>query len=323
MGILMEILKTNLAKKNRNIKHRNNKSKIFLKIENFSSLIKSNLKMNKENKTTEVHHDEKGLNYEKFSKSKNRYKKTNEKTKDISTLFDSDDIATNSDDECTKWISTWCEDWKRDLVSRHHKVSDSAMGRRKFNDYLKTMKNFQYLFKQLKLQTLAESIKSGIRLMIESIKERNYINAEAILLNVIAIGNAPWPIGVTQVGIHTKSAAREKISTTHMNKNAAAHIMGDEATRKYLHGLKRLLTVIQRLFPTNPSQCSEFDSEIDATKGTIGCGSLKLALLETEHNKEILKLTNKKVISTYDDDGSIKIPDSLSQLISNSLLIKT
>ena len=47
----------------------------------------------------------------------------------------------------------------------------------------------------------------------------------------LAIGNAPWPIGVTSVGIHERSA-REKISHV-MNASGAAHIMNDEATRKY------------------------------------------------------------------------------------------
>lgn len=43
-------------------------------------------------------------------------------------------------------------------------------------------------------------------------------------------GNNPWPIGVTSVGIHERSA-REKISHV---MNGGAHIMNDEATRKYL-----------------------------------------------------------------------------------------
>ncbi len=47
-------------------------------------------------------------------------------------------------------------------------------------------------------------------------------------------GNAPWPIGVTSVGIHERSS-REKIShVTGMNAGGEAHIMNDEATRKYL-----------------------------------------------------------------------------------------
>merc|ERR1712176_1004116 len=122
---------------------------------------------------------------------------------------------------------------------------------------------------QLKSHTITKEVKNGIWLMVQAMKERNYMHANAILLNAIAIGNAPWPIGVTQVGIHTKSAAREKISTSHSNKNAAAHIMRDEATRKYLHGLKRLLTVVQRIFPTDPSRCIEFDSEQDNSKRRI------------------------------------------------------
>merc|ERR1712187_1019512 len=186
------------------------------------------------------------------------------------------------EEKCFYWIQKWSEDWEKDLLLRPTNISETTKGRRAYNDFLTSVKSFQYLFNQLKSHTITKEVKNGIWLMVQAMIDRNYIHADAILLNAIAIGNAPWPIGVTQVGIHTKSAAREKISITHMNRNAAAHIMGDEATRKYLHGLKRLLTVIQRLFPTNPSQCSEFDPEIDATKGTIGCGSLKLALLETE-----------------------------------------
>lgn len=68
----------------------------------------------------------------------------------------------------------------------------------------------------------------------------------------LAIGNAPWPIGVTSVGIHERSA-REKISHV-MNTSGQAHIMNDEATRKYLQGLKRLITFVQRAYPTDPSR---------------------------------------------------------------------
>jgi hypothetical protein len=68
----------------------------------------------------------------------------------------------------------------------------------------------------------------------------------------LAIGNAPWPIGVTSVGIHERSA-REKISHV-MNTSGQAHIMNDEATRKYLQGLKRLISFVQRAYPTDPSR---------------------------------------------------------------------
>lgn len=84
-------------------------------------------------------------------------------------------------------------------------------------------------------------------------------------------GNNPWPIGVTSVGIHERSA-REKISHV-MN---AAHIMNDEATRKFLQAIKRLLTFLQRMYPTDPSRCVDFDAHRDAGRGSAGSGSDKL-----------------------------------------------
>nr|CAD1840466.1 unnamed protein product [Ananas comosus var. bracteatus] len=63
--------------------------------------------------------------------------------------------------------------------------------------------------------------------------------------------NAPWPIGVTMVGIHERSA-REKIYT-----NSVAHIMNDETTRKYLQSVKRLMTFASvATRPILPSQSS-------------------------------------------------------------------
>jgi pre-mRNA-splicing factor 18 len=70
----------------------------------------------------------------------------------------------------------------------------------------------------------------------------------------LAIGNAPWPIGVTMVGIH-KHSAHEKIYI-----NSVAHIMNDETTRKYLQSIKRLMTLCQRRYPSMPSKSVEFNS---------------------------------------------------------------
>ena len=58
----------------------------------------------------------------------------------------------------------------------------------------------------------------------------------------------------------------------------AAHIMNDEATRKYLQGLKRLLTFMQRMFPTDPSRAVDFDGFKDAGRGAAGGGSDKLVI---------------------------------------------
>jgi pre-mRNA-splicing factor 18 len=70
----------------------------------------------------------------------------------------------------------------------------------------------------------------------------------------LAIGNAPWPIGVTMVGIHGR-CAWEKIYT-----NSVAHIMNDEATSKYIQSIKLLMTLCQRRYPVLPSKSMELYS---------------------------------------------------------------
>lgn len=89
--------------------------------------------------------------------------------------------------------------------------------------------------------------------MVQCCIERDYLAAMDHYIK-LAIGNAPWPIGVTMVGIHERSA-REKIYT-----NSVAHIMNDETTRKYLQSVKRLMTFCQRRYPTAPSKAVEFNS---------------------------------------------------------------
>ncbi|XP_069763687.1 pre-mRNA-splicing factor 18 isoform X2 [Narcine bancroftii] len=70
----------------------------------------------------------------------------------------------------------------------------------------------------------------------------------------MAIGNAPWPIGVTMVGIHARTG-REKIFSKHV-----AHVLNDETQRKYIQGMKRLMTICQKHFPTDPSKCVEYNA---------------------------------------------------------------
>jgi len=49
------------------------------------------------------------------------------------------------------------------------------------------------------------------------------------------------------VGIHERSG-RSKIY-----KSQVAHILNDENTKKYLQSVKRVMSLVQRLYPTSPS----------------------------------------------------------------------
>lgn len=68
----------------------------------------------------------------------------------------------------------------------------------------------------------------------------------------MAVGNAPWPVGVTRSGIHQRpGSAKAYVSNV-------AHVLNDEKQRKYIHGLKRLMSKCQGYFPADPSKCVEY-----------------------------------------------------------------
>ncbi|EDW39121.1 GL13914 [Drosophila persimilis] len=122
--------------------------------------------------------------------------------------------------------------------------------------YTQTKEYVKPLFRKLKHHTLPEDILDSLRDIVKHLLNRNYITASDAYLEM-AIGNAPWPIGVTMVGIHARTG-REKI----FSKNVA-HVMNDETQRKYIQGLKRLMTKCQEYFPTDPSKCVEYVSKKD------------------------------------------------------------
>lgn len=112
------------------------------------------------------------------------------------------------------------------------------------------------LLRKLRTKSLPEDILDSLTLISKMLLNREYIKASDAYLQM-AIGNAPWPIGVTMVGIHARTG-REKI----FSKNVA-HVMNDETQRKYIQGLKRLMTKCQEYFPTDPSRCVEYVSKKD------------------------------------------------------------
>ena len=83
----------------------------------------------------------------------------------------------------------------------------------------------------------------GVLEIVHAAQERRYVDANDAYLR-LSIGKAAWPIGVTMVGIHERSA-REKL---HESDNTA-HIMSDETTRKYLQSIKRCLSFAQTRWP--------------------------------------------------------------------------
>jgi len=101
--------------------------------------------------------------------------------------------------------------------------------------------------KMCQTKTIEKSVLGHAKAIVDACLERNYKLALEEYMR-LAIGNAPWPIGVTNVGIHER-VGRENISTSKI-----AHVLNDEQQRKYVTSMKRLITYCQTKYPTDPSK---------------------------------------------------------------------
>lgn len=157
-------------------------------------------------------------------------------------------------DVIVKFLKFILELWGKRLNERDEVVKRSTAGKIATATYTQTQSYLRHLFKQLIKGTIADDILRHLTLIIKCMLERNYVKASDAYLQM-AIGNAPWPIGVTMVGIHARTG-REKIFAQNI-----AHVLNDETQRKYIQGLKRLMTQCQKMFPTDPSKCVEYTKE--------------------------------------------------------------
>lgn len=134
--------------------------------------------------------------------------------------------------------------WASEIESMSKEERRTNKGRSLVVTYEETKDWLKPLYKLLRKRKLAKKILDALKSIFEAAAEREYIQANCLYLEQLAIGKAPWPMGATMVGIHAR-AAREKIG-----EDKIAHVMNDDRTRKYIQGVKRLLTVAQRHFPT-------------------------------------------------------------------------
>ncbi|XP_073184826.1 pre-mRNA-splicing factor 18 isoform X3 [Lepidochelys kempii] len=143
--------------------------------------------------------------------------------------------------------------WAKELNAREDYVKRGVQGKLNSATQKQTESYLRPLFRKLRKRTLPADIKESITDIIKFMLQREYVKANDAYLQM-AIGNAPWPIGVTMVGIHARTG-REKIFSKHV-----AHVLNDETQRKYIQGLKRLMTICQKHFPTDPSKCVEYNA---------------------------------------------------------------
>ncbi|GAA96047.1 hypothetical protein E5Q_02708 [Mixia osmundae IAM 14324] len=130
------------------------------------------------------------------------------------------------------------KEWEASMAERPESVRRSTQGKLAAATQKQSAEYLKPLFKALRKRELEPDVLSAIAEIVHNMQVREYLRANDAYLR-LSIGNAPWPIGVTMVGIHERSA-REKIFS-----NSVAHVLNDEVSRKYIQSLKRLLSFAQ------------------------------------------------------------------------------
>lgn len=142
-------------------------------------------------------------------------------------------------------------EWQRSLAEVHGSNKGTAQensfaSKAAVNAMLSSRDNMVPLFRKFEsgdAAALPDDIVKPVVEIVRAAQERRYVDANDGYLR-LSIGKAAWPIGVTMVGIHERSA-REKLH----GGDARGHVMGDEVTRKYLQAIKRCLTFAQVRWP--------------------------------------------------------------------------
>ena len=162
-------------------------------------------------------------------------------------------------DQIVRFLKSLLEEWQREVdanVARDEHWGRTESGRQSAANVRLCAQHLKPLFRKCAKRKLPEDLERALFLVVKRMRARDYRAAADAYVGV-AIGNAAWPIGVTMVGIHERSAR------TKINAQTQAHAMHDEETRKFLQSVKRLMTFAQRRFPTTPSLSLDFNSGVN------------------------------------------------------------
>ncbi|KLO11568.1 Prp18-domain-containing protein [Schizopora paradoxa] len=179
------------------------------------------------------------------AKGKDGKKDEKSDAQDGMTLVELDLIKTNPDKLYPLIyyaLKRTLREWGESMEERPEAVKRSTQGKLAAATQVQSAQYLKPLFKNLRSRNLPPDVLARIAEIVHYMQVRQYQRANDSYLR-LSIGNAPWPIGVTMVGIHERSA-REKIST-----DQVAHVLNDEVSRKYIQSLKRLLTFSQTKYP--------------------------------------------------------------------------
>lgn len=149
--------------------------------------------------------------------------------------------------QIASYFNMLLSEWQRALARRPAEVKTSFSGKQAYNNFTLAVSNLVPLYRKIETSSLPASLIAPINEIVDLAQQKRYVNANDAYLR-LSIGKAAWPIGVTMVGIHERSA-REKLHESEKGGGKEAHILADEVTRKMLQGIKRCLSFAQTRWP--------------------------------------------------------------------------
>ncbi len=212
----------------------------------------TNLSITDEKRTNNHHrhHDHEGENDDDDGKGKKQkeHQVTSASTSASEPLQTEPRIGQSDCDYVRSFLRRLLKQWETYLSSeRTEEEKRSTQGRIEASIFQQSKDHIRPLLKLLKNQSLQTGILQPLKRICMYMAKREYVLAHGVYLE-LSIGNAPWPMGVTMVGIHERKA-RQRIETGQI-----AHILNDEQQRKYIQSVKRLISFCQKKYPTDPSR---------------------------------------------------------------------
>lgn len=189
-------------------------------------------KESKENTTHAL--DEKSTIQGQIEKLENRPRKVAAILATDSQISRDIDPKNIGDDAKLKELSMQCNLFIHDLLSQWDEHSEEYHPEL----LVETKKSLFPLLVKLRRATLTRDLVISLATVLYHLQQSDQNNLAIESYMKLSIGNVAWPIGVTSVGIHARSAH----SRIQGADGQVANVMLDERTRLWITSIKRLIT---------------------------------------------------------------------------------
>merc|ERR1712113_593944 len=150
-----------------------------------------------------------------------------------------DNEGTNETDADIQVVIMWSRmtlrEWESTLTKRAPVEQNSTAFKTEKAQYRQSKQYLKPLRRALRDAEVQPSIVRCLAGIAACCKRQQYREAKEAYMR-LAIGNSPWPMGVTFVTFH------DRPNRHNIAEESSAHVLDDETTRKYVQMVKRLIT---------------------------------------------------------------------------------